>query len=112
MEHKVGIHQLEQLTNEQVGAAAKALLLTWMIAGDLQQIGEPEEKLEHGIVSLLHDQALDRDTEVIVHAIGYIDRLPAESHDMDVPQTPEHEASVAAARLVAKIMARIIIDLS
>ena len=66
------------------------------------------EKLEDGVVNLLHAQADWQDDEYLMHVLGYVDGLPAEKHDSDQLTKPEHHAGMAAAKVLANVVARIV----
>lgn len=105
---QVSILDLEQFTNAQVGAAAKALILTWLISADEVAAGEPVDKLELGVVDLLRSQAQQQDTEYDCHVCGFADNVDPMRHDADVPVTPEAVAATQAATVLALLVARVV----
>jgi hypothetical protein len=104
------VRRLEQLSNEAVGAAAKALILTWAITAEEVLDGEADEthKVAGGVAPLLRDQAEDRDTELTIHSIGYASMTPGTHHDHDSPQTPAEHDAVVAHMLLARCLAEIV----
>lgn len=103
---------IEAMSNEHVGAACKALLMTWLITADELREGEQPSKIELGIKWLLGSQALGQDTELVMHQIGFCDHEPGDQHDRDQPDMQDHLLTIAAGNEINRLVAYIVHHLS
>jgi len=102
------IDQLEQVPNHHLGAATKALLLTWLQVAEEIRIGESPMKLEAGVLNLLKAQEAGKDTELEIHGIGYLDEPNAMTHDRDVAATFAEERALEATHMLAGVVAQLL----
>ena len=103
---------LESMSNEHVGAACKALILTWMITADEIRENEHVGKLDDGYDALLQDQGEGRDTEFDCHLIGYNDLVSAKRHDADQFTTLSHFLTQAAGKELTTLVRYILTHVS
>ena len=95
---------LEQFSNEQVGAACKALMRAWVVTADECREGESLPKLINGFDDLLELQGMLRDTEFNMHLIGYCDNPGRSQHDRDQFETTEHHYTAQAGKALTTLV--------